>query len=173
MKKEQLEEYINEYGKEIYSFCKMLTKNKDEADDLYQETFIKMLELDCLKEDGNPKSYLLGISINLWKNKKRKHAWRRRIADVRSQPPEKLQGEQLSVELVEEQIIAREEAKVVNDAVNKLPDKMRIVILLYYMEGLTIAEIGTELHISASAIKSRLSRARTYLKKELEVLYYE
>ena len=43
MNKEQLENYIKDYGKEIYSFCKTLTKNKTDADDLYQDTFLKAI----------------------------------------------------------------------------------------------------------------------------------
>lgn len=39
MEKQQLEKYINEYGRDIYLFCKRLTQNKNTADDLYQETF--------------------------------------------------------------------------------------------------------------------------------------
>ena len=38
MEKQQLEKYINEYGRDIYLFCKRLTQNKNTADDLYQET---------------------------------------------------------------------------------------------------------------------------------------
>lgn len=37
MEKQQLEKYINEYGRDIYLFCKRLTQNKNTADDLYQE----------------------------------------------------------------------------------------------------------------------------------------
>lgn len=46
MEKQQLEKYINEYGRDIYLFCKRLTQNKNTADDLYQETFLKLWELD-------------------------------------------------------------------------------------------------------------------------------
>jgi len=44
MEKQQLEKYINEYGRDIYLFCKRLTQNKSTADDLYQETFLKLWE---------------------------------------------------------------------------------------------------------------------------------
>ncbi len=42
MEKQQLEKYIEEYGRDIYLFCKRLTGNKSTADDLYQETFLKL-----------------------------------------------------------------------------------------------------------------------------------
>ena len=96
MEKQQLEKYINEYGRDIYLFCKRLTQNKTTADDLYQEKVL------------------------------------------------------------------------VQDAVNRLPEKLRIVVLLYYMENLKVAEIAEQMHESVSSIKSKLMRARKYLRKELE-----
>ena len=48
MEKQQLEKYINEYGRDIYLFCKRLTQNKNTADDLYQETFLKLWEFQKL-----------------------------------------------------------------------------------------------------------------------------
>ena len=72
-----LENCIRDHGQEIYSFCKFLTQNQEEAEDLYQDTFLlateKRNEIDFA---GNPKSYLLSVAIRLWKNKKRKWAWR-------------------------------------------------------------------------------------------------
>ena len=96
MDKQHLEKYINEYGRDIYLFCKRLTQNKNTADDLYQEKVL------------------------------------------------------------------------VQDAVNRLPEKLRIVVLLYYMENLKVAEIAEQMHESVSSIKSKLMRARKYLRKELE-----
>lgn len=67
MEKQQPEKYINEYGRDIYLFCKRLTQNKNTADDLYQETFLKLWELDNVNDTENPKSYLLGIAVNMEK----------------------------------------------------------------------------------------------------------
>ena len=96
MEKQQLEKYINEYGRDIYLFCKRLTQNKNTADDLYQEKVL------------------------------------------------------------------------VQDVVNRLPEKLRIVVVLYYMENLKVAEIAEQMHESVGSIKSKQMRARKYLRKELE-----
>ena len=61
-----------------------------------------------------------------------------------------------------------QEKVLVQDAVNRLPEKLRIVVLLYYMENLKVAEIAEQMHESVSSIKSKLMRARKYLRKELE-----
>ena len=53
MEKQQLEKYINEYGRDIYLFCKRLTQNKNTADDLYQE---KVLVQDAVKPFAGKKT---------------------------------------------------------------------------------------------------------------------
>lgn len=77
MNKQLLEHYIEAYGTDIYSFCIRLTQNRELAEELYQDTFLAMCEKEDWKEEGNVKSYLLGITIKLWQNRKRKFAWQR------------------------------------------------------------------------------------------------
>lgn len=77
MNKQLLEHYIEAYGTDIYSFCIRLTQNRELAEELYQDTFLAMCEKEDWKEEGNVKSYLLGITIKLWQNRKRKFAWRK------------------------------------------------------------------------------------------------
>ncbi len=73
MTKQELGLCISEYGRDIYSFCKHLTNNLPEADELYQDTFLKAVELkEKIDYGDNPKSYFLSIALRLWKNKKRK-----------------------------------------------------------------------------------------------------
>ena len=83
MTKAELAECIDAYGTDIYSFCAYLTGSRQEAEDLYQDTFLKAVELrETIKADQNPKSYLLAVAVRIWKNKRRKFAWRKRIAQV-------------------------------------------------------------------------------------------
>lgn len=168
MEKQQLEKYINEYGRDIYLFCKRLTQNKNTADDLYQETFLKLWELDNVKDTENPKSYLFGIAVNLWKNQCRKQMWRKRIADIVPASEESQIENFSAADSVEDTVISNQEKMLVQNAVNRLPEKLRVVVLLYYMENLKVAEIAEQLHESVSSIKSKLMRARKYLRKELE-----
>ena len=164
MNKQLLEHYIEAYGTDIYSFCIRLTQNREQAEELYQDTFLAMCEKEDWKEEGNVKSYLLGITIKLWQNRKRKFAWRKRIAA--EIPLSKEQGlEAFSTdENLEQHMVSKEEQEAVWKAVYKLPEQLRIVILLYYM----VAEIAEKLSLSISNVKSKLMRARRYLKQELE-----
>ena len=168
MNKQLLEHYIEAYGTDIYSFCIRLTQNREQAEELYQDTFLAMCEKEEWKEEGNVKSYLLGITIKLWQNRKRKFAWRKRIAA--EIPLSKEQGlEAFSTdENLEQHIVSKEEQEAVWKAVYKLPEQLRIVILLYYMEDFKVAEIAEKLSLSISNVKSKLMRARRYLKQELE-----
>lgn len=54
-------------------------------------------------------------------------------------------------------------------AVEGLPSKIRLTVVLYYVEGYSVQEIGTMLKIPTGTVKSRLSKARKALKMELEV----
>lgn len=168
MNKQLLEHYIEAYGTDIYSFCIRLTQNREQAEELYQDTFLAMCEKEDWKEEGNVKSYLLGITIKLWQNRKRKFAWRKRIAA--EIPLSKEQGlETFSAdENLEQHMVSKEEQEAVWKAVYKLPEQLRIVILLYYMEDFKVAEIAEKLTLSISNVKSKLMRARRYLKQELE-----
>ena len=141
MNKQLLEHYIEAYGTDIYSFCIRLTQNRELAEELYQDTFLAMCEKEDWKEEGNVKSYLLGITIKLWQNRKRKFAWRKRIAA--EIPLSKEQGlEAFSAdENLEQHMVSKEEQEAVWKAVYKLPEQLRIVILLYYMEDFKVAEI--------------------------------
>lgn len=170
MTKQELEFVIKEYGKDIYSFCKYLTNNLPEADDLYQDTFLLAVELkEKIDYGNNPKSYLLSISLRIWKNKKRKFAWRKRIAEVQSLVDEKDVDMEVSPELSpEESVICKEEEEAVRLAVNSLPDKLKLVVLLFYMEELPVAQIAEVMKIPTGTVLSRLHQARKVLRKELE-----
>lgn len=169
MTNSELDRCIREYGKDIYSFCRHITCNQQEADDLYQDTFLKAIELSSrIDSTNNPKSYLLSIALRIWKNKKRKYAWRKRIADTQTFIEEQ-GGEQTEpVESPEEQIINQEETRLIRDTVDRLQDRLKIPILLYYMEELSITQIASLLKIPEGTVKSRLYQARKKLEKELE-----
>lgn len=169
MTNSELEKCILEYGKDIYAFCRHITCSRQAADDLYQDTFLKAIELSSrIDEAGNLKSYLISVAIRIWKNRKRKYAWRKRIADTQVFTEE--QGMELEGETPtpEEQIISREESRLVRDAVDRLPDKIKIPVLLYYMEELSVSQIADLLKIPEGTVKSRLYQARKKLEKELE-----
>lgn len=174
MTKSELEQCINDFGKDIYSFCRQVTLDVHEADDLYQDTFLKAFELkNRINLSDNPKSYILSIAVRLWKNKKRKFAWRKRIAGTRMLAEGDNSDEAPHEEVPEEIAVKQEEKRLVNEAVGKLPDTLKIVTLLYYMENQPLSQIARILKIPEGTVKSRLYKARITLKNELEGIMYE
>jgi len=169
MKQSEIEKCIAKYGKDLYSFCCYLTYSKMEADDLYQDTFVKVIELGKIDMSNNPKSYLLSIAIRLWKNRKRKLERKRHV--LASDTMEELEQEgrlQTWEQSPEREMIQKEQKKKVQYAVRQLPDKLQIVALLYYMEDRKVAEIADILHVPQGTVKSRLHKARKILREELE-----
>ena len=70
------------------------------------------------------------------------------------------------------QLLKKEEDEFVRQKVQELPEKYRMVVYLYYSADLKIKEIAKCLHITESAVKSRLRKAKSMLKKDLEVIRY-
>ena len=68
----------------------------------------------------------------------------------------------------EERFARRERNTLIRNAVNQLPERLRVVVLLFYMENLSTAQIAAAMHLPPGTVLSRLHRARKMLKKELE-----
>lgn len=171
----ELEEFINVYGKDIYGFCRQLTCNHQEADDLYQDTFLKALEIgEMIDNLNNPKSYLLSIAIRIWKNRKRKYAWRQRIAAIRQLDEIHEYASDIYVDdFVIQSLISKEKQLLVQKVVSELKDKFKIPIYLYYSAEMSIKDISETLKIPEGTVKSRLHKARNIIKEKLEVVGYE
>lgn len=164
----QMEKIVEEYGKGLYAFCLYVARNKENAEDLFQQTFLVAFEKEELELDANPKSYLISIALNLWKNRLRKAARRKRLADVSF--VEEWELDQLADEgdSVEELVEKRQEAEKLRSYVLDLPEKLRFVVLMYYMEEMSIAEIAKALQIPPGTVNSRLNKARKVLKERLD-----
>lgn len=169
---QELEQVIAQFGKDIYSFCLHLTGSKMLADELYQDTFLRATEkINKLQADGNLKSYLLSVSLMLWKNQRRKFAWRNRIAPIdafNEEIGEAIEG----AEDILQDCIREEQRILVRKAVSALPDKYRVPVLLYYMEEMAISDVAGVMGIPPGTVKSRLSVARKRLEAELEEYYH-
>ena len=171
MTMKELESWIKVYGKDIYNFCLHLTRDKSLAEDLYQDTFLTAIQKQKhIENEANVKGYLLSISIGLWKNAKRKLAWRNRIAQM-GQLDDVTEH---FLNYIERDVVLEDEQKMmIRNAVQRLSEKYRIVILLFYMQELSQEEIANILHIPVGTVKSRLYTAKQFLKSELEEYFHE
>jgi len=154
---------VNSYNEQIYKFCCRLTYSKEDAEDLFQDTFLKVFEqLDKMNVSSNPKSFLFSTALYLWKGKKRAYARRNRLAPV--QP---LDDGMVSDISMEDRVMAKEENSIVSELVEALPEKFKIPIILYYTVEMNVKEIASTLKIPAGTVKSRLFKARTLIEKGL------
>jgi RNA polymerase sigma-70 factor (ECF subfamily) len=167
---------VSSYGKDIYNFCRQLTRNKEEADELYQDTFLRATEL-CYKinKENNPKSFLLSIALRLWKNQRRKFSWRNRIAAVESYRDESCYCNYPTelAESPEEELLEKEKTERIVQAVKRLREEYQSVVYLYYTAEMPIKEISVILHLPEGTVKSRLHKARNEVGKILEEYLYE
>lgn len=170
-----LSDIITLYGDAVYGFCYRLTGNKNDADDLYQETFLKAVEI-CHKidRDNNPKAFLIAIAVRVGKNKRKKYAWRQRIAPTVMGDEEVEQAKSLQDNVTPEDIIiSHEQCRKVQAAVEELNDKLKVPLYMYYTAELSVAEIAQALKIPQGTVKSRLHKARKTLKTILEPLNFD
>lgn len=173
MTQKELESIIYAYGKDLYSFCCSLTRSRGEADDLYQDTFLKLYEIkETLHIEKNPKSFIMSVSVNLYRNYKRKRSIRQKILGASVSIEENIYDIPSKELMTEEQIVMKEQCRMLRSELNKLPDKYKIPILLFYMEGLSLIEISQILKLPNGTIKTRLHRAKNILKQRLEDSYY-
>lgn len=173
----ELEECVDIYGKEIFGFCRHITGSWQEGEELYQDTFLKAVELSAkIDRSKNPKSYLLSIAIRLWKNGRRKSAWRQRIANMESLE-ERMEEGYLPLgeetQQPEHFHLLREQSLLVRKCMEELPEKYRLCILLYYAAELSVKEIAGCLKVPEGTIKSRLNKGRKMIKEKLEVAGYD
>lgn len=173
MTADELGSLINDCGKHVYSFCCNLTGSRTEADDLYQDTILKAVELrHRLDGSGNPKSYLMGISVKLWQNRKRKYAIRQSIIPMEELDDNLMQDVSDMNNQPEEAAIRKEIIEAVRVGIRQLPEKIQIVLIMHYTGEMTVEDIGRILHIPKGTVKSRLHKGRILMKEFLEVRDY-
>lgn len=153
---------MDTYGDKIFRICFLYVKNYHMAEDITQETFIKVYEkYHTFKKDSNIKTWIISIAINQCKMYLRKH----RLNTINL--------DDISITYTEN-FLQNEQSRIILKEIYKLPKKYLDVIILYYYQDYKIDEISKILKITQSTVKSRLKRAKEKLKPSLkEALCYE
>ena len=172
---------LDTVGDDLYCFCCRLTRNRTDADDLYQDVFLKALEQkqrllpvsdrEQAEEIRKNRNFLMGIATNLWRNQ-----WRKKKREQKNLSIEDTEFFEISIadgEDIQAGLEHREIQQKLTEHVRSLPEKLKTVVYLFYAAEMQIAEIADTLHISSGTVKSRLYLARTKLKKDLEADGYE
>ena len=171
----QMEQQIQCWGADLLRFCRITTGNREDGDELYQDTMLMLLEKrDRLDVRQNAKAYAAGMALKLWKGRKRKFARRLRLVPQESLEDLSEQGIQPgTAPSAEEVLMGQEQVRAVRQMVQQLPEKYRLPIQLYYSAGLTVAAIAQVLKLPENTVKSRLHRAKKTIRTKLEEMEYE
>lgn len=151
MEKQEVARLYDAYSRDVYRLALTYLRSMQDAEDICQSVFLKLLETDTALLPKKEKAWLLKCTANACKNQL-KSFWRKN-------------REELNENLVFTETCHRELWAVVGS----LPPKYRAVVHLYYYEGYDQSEIGKILGISRTAVQTRMQRARTMLEKEWKI----
>lgn len=159
-----------EYNRYIYHLCLKLTRNANEAEDLMQEVWVKVVRNEqCVAEVEHLKAWLTTITMNTFRDRYRKNV--RRSKYVMYQP------ETLDVPILDlvpdtdistEEIIEKQEiSKIVQEKMGELDSIYQKTLWYFYVDQYSLAEISMLMKVSIGTVKSRLFRAKARLKEIL------
>lgn len=157
-----IDQYIQKYGKRLYGLCVTLCADAFDADDLYQETWLKVLRKIEQYDPSKPfEAWLTGICVNTYRDLIRRKK-RNPMFDGFSSTEEK----DAAITNVSQQ--EKEDFSDLHDAINRLPEKMRVTVILHYFHDLDEKRTASALGIPNGTVKSRLNKAKKLLRKELD-----
>ncbi len=170
------ERLVAEHSGDVYALLFRLTSDPEEARDLTQETFLRAFQsIDRFRGDASLKTWIYRIGINQARNRWRWWKRRRRDATISLDATDEHGSKPLSSTLPsqnspspEQQTLAREREAQLREALSGLRRSYREAVILRDVEGFSYEEIAQTLQISIGTVKSRISRGRLELRRQLE-----
>ncbi|MBV8846552.1 MAG: sigma-70 family RNA polymerase sigma factor [Bryobacterales bacterium] len=162
---------VQRYQNRIYRLAKNITQNKEDAEDVLQEAFLKAYShLDTFQRNAKFYTWIVRIAVNEALMKLRKRKTDRTVPlDEPVDTGEETVNREIAVwEDNPEQRYSRDEMQqILDEAVQDLKPDFRAVFLLRDIEELSTEETAEALGVSVPAVKSRLLRARLALREKL------
>lgn len=150
-RKDAFERIVKRYQHRIYGLALVRMKDRFEADDLAQETFLRAYQkLYLYDPERNFRNWLFTICVNLGKNRLRGRSRRREVSEYH------LKNSASNVE----KPMGNSDRMDLAAALHAIPEKFRVPLVLKHAEGFSYEEIGAIMKISPSAAKMRVKRAR-------------
>ena len=149
MEREAVLALFDRYADTVYRVALGYLRSPQEAEDVVQTVFLKLLEGHISVYPGKERAFLTKVTVNHCKNllrTARRHE---------------------TVGLEEAVSLTQPEDRDIFLAIMELPEKVRAVVILHCIEGYSFREISECLHIGISAVSMRLHRAKSILKKQL------
>ena len=156
-----MDQYIRQYGKRLYGLCRTLCASSHDADDLYQDTWLKAVKSFDQYDPARPfEPWLTRICVNTYRSSLRRLARSPIFTGFRT-------GEEKEALLNAVPARSQPDYAPLYQAIHGLPEKLRVAVILYYFEDMDIASTAQVLGIPPGTVKSRLNKARTKLKEVL------
>ena len=153
---------IGRHKDAVVSYLTRLTGNRDRAEDLAQETFLRLFRsARDYTEQGYLRAYLFRIATNLVRTEERRERRLRLLTPF-------LPREEHAEPAAPSGLLRRELHREVSAAVAKLPLRYRVPLVLHEIEGWSYVDIAQEIGCREGTVKSRVHRGRQQLKQKLE-----
>ena len=155
-----MDQYIRKYGRRLYGLCMTLCADKHEADDLYQDTWLKVLKrFDTYDPSREFEPWLTRLCVNTYRDRLRRLS--------RSPFLNFTSNETKEAFLLTAAAPEKEDYSDLYAAIDQLPEKMRLTIILFYFEDMDLDKTAQTLGVPPGTVKSRLHKARIRLKEVL------
>lgn len=168
---EAFEEIVNRYSDRLLNFAYRFVLDKEEAEDIVQDTFLKVYQnRHAYREIAKFSTWIYTITGNLAKTVLRKRRKRGMLLFSRIGPEDKTTEFPSLDRQPESQVEGQFTERAIQKAIAKLPEHFRTVIILRDIQGLSYEEIGNIINAPLGTVKSRINRARLRLQEELKHL---
>lgn len=155
----------------LYGFAMVLTRDRAEAEDLVQETYLRAVRaFGSLMPDSNLKSWLFAIMRNIWLNQLRHIRSGPQFVELDAEEGSRAQWLDRVSNDPHALYVSKLEREEVRAAIERLPHLYREIIVLRDLEGFSYQQIASILECPAGTVMSRLGRAREKLRRLLSDL---
>ena len=164
-----VDEAVRQFADMVYRLAVANTNVTQDAEDVFQEVFIKLVRnKDKIENEEHLKAWLIRVTINEARRLEGS-GWKKNVSlDSPDEFQDKITETEDSGDGPEDAYIANEKRESILQRVRELPQKYREVIHLYYFEEMKINEISAILEINEATIKTRLRRAKEILETKLK-----
>jgi RNA polymerase sigma-70 factor (ECF subfamily) len=163
-----LKQLFEQYQHLVYNICYRMTGNREEAEDITQDVFIKIFHaIGKFRGDAKLSSWIYRIALNTCLKRERRKKLENWISlEFLFQEKEQLHPASPE-EPPEQQIEIAEKEQIVQQAIQSLPERQKTALILYRYENLSYTEIAQVMKISLSSVESLLHRAKDNLTEKL------
>jgi len=165
-----IEKLINRHRSKVYTYILLTIKNQQLAEDLFQETFIKVIQSlrgGKYRDNGRFLSWVIRISHNLIIDHFRKEKQMNSVSNDDSEV-DLFNSKKLSDHNIEEMIVNSQIRSEIRLLINELPDDQREVVLLRHYGGLSFKEIAEQTDVSINTALGRMRYALINLRKMIK-----